>query len=95
MNPSKISGVCGRLLCCLGYECAQYKEMKARLPSVGQTVVTKEGEARVTGSNPLKETVVVQLESDAILEVALSELVTKSDGGEARPRPRRRRRKKT
>ncbi len=95
LNPSKISGVCGRLLCCLGYECAQYKEMKARLPGVGQTVVTKEGEARVTGGNPLKETVVVQLESDAILEVALSELVTKSDGGEARPRPRIRRRKKT
>ncbi|MFC1978826.1 stage 0 sporulation family protein [Chloroflexota bacterium] len=95
LNPSKISGVCGRLLCCLAYECAQYKEMKAKLPGVGQTVVTKEGEARVIGGNPLKETVMVKLESDAILEVALSDLVTKNNGEGARSRPRRRRGNKT
>ena len=95
LNPSKISGVCGRLLCCLGYECAQYKEMKAKLPAVGSTVVTKDGEARVVGGNALKETVVVQLESEARLEVPLSDLVAKNDGAEAKPRSRRRRRKKT
>jgi len=95
LNPSKISGVCGRLLCCLGYECAQYKEMKAKLPAIGSTVVTKEGEARVVGGNPLKETVLVQLDSEARLEVPLSDLVGKNDRAGANPRPRRRRRKKT
>jgi len=97
LNPSKISGVCGRLLCCLGYECSQYKEMKAKLPHVGSIVVTKEGEARVKGGNPLKETVTVQLESDAILEIPLADLVTKTEAEapSPAPRPRRRRRKKT
>jgi len=92
LNPAKISGVCGRLLCCLGYECAQYKEMKAKLPAVGSTVMTHEGEAKVIGGNPLKETVVAKLESDAILEVPLSALVKKGDA-EVKPRMRRRRRK--
>jgi cell fate regulator YaaT (PSP1 superfamily) len=92
LNPAKISGVCGRLLCCLGYECAQYKEMKAKLPAVGSTVITNEGEARVIGGNPLKETVVAKLESDAILEVPLSDLVKKGEA-EGKPRMKRRRRK--
>ncbi len=92
LNPAKISGVCGRLLCCLGYECAQYKEMKAKLPTVGSTVVTSEGEARVIGGNPLKETVVAKLESDAILEVRLSDLVKKGNA-KVEPRIKRRRRK--
>ncbi|MFC1998211.1 stage 0 sporulation family protein [Chloroflexota bacterium] len=95
LNPSKISGVCGRLLCCLGYECSQYKEMKAKLPHVGSIVVTKEGEARVKGGNPLKETVTVQLASDAILEIPLADLVTKTEAEAPPPRPRRGRRKKT
>jgi cell fate regulator YaaT (PSP1 superfamily) len=94
LNPSKISGVCGRLLCCLGYECAQYKEMKEKLPHVGSIVTTKEGEAKVIGGNPLKETVSVRLESDAIVEVPLLDLVTKTEA-EVPARPRRRRRKKT
>ncbi|MBT7290607.1 MAG: stage 0 sporulation family protein [Chloroflexi bacterium] len=97
LNPGKISGVCGRLLCCLGYECAQYKEMKASLPRGGTIVTTSEGEAKVVGSNTLKQTVTVQLESDARIEVALSDLVTKKEPEPAissAPKPKRRRRRK-
>jgi len=74
LNPMKISGVCGRLMCCLGYESEQYHLMKERLPKVGQRVSTTMGEATVVGSNPLKETVLVELESQAKVELPLSEV---------------------
>jgi len=72
LNPMKISGLCGRLLCCLGYENEQYQIMKDKLPKEGQQVSTPMGVASVTGGNPLKETVSVKLESGAIVEFPLS-----------------------
>ena len=74
LNPMKISGVCGRLMCCLGYENEQYREMKGKLPKVGQQVSTPVGEATVAGRNPLKETVLVKLESGATVELPLNEV---------------------
>ena len=74
LNPMKISGVCGRLMCCLGYESEQYREMKGKLPRVGQQVSTPMGEATVAGRNPLKETVLVKLESGATVELPLNEV---------------------
>jgi len=74
LNPANISGVCGRLLCCLAYENEQYRVMKQKLPAPGKHVTTKVGEAKVIGCNPLKETVTVQLESEATLELPLSEI---------------------
>jgi cell fate regulator YaaT (PSP1 superfamily) len=69
LDPMKISGVCGRLLCCLGYEHGQYREMKEAMPHKGQTVNTPAGTGRVVSVNPLKETVFVELESQATIEV--------------------------
>ena len=74
LNPMKISGACGRLLCCLVYESEQYREMKEKMPKDGQRVSTPMGEAKVVGSNPLKETVLVELESKATVELHLSEV---------------------
>jgi len=74
LNPMRISGVCGRLLCCLGYECEQYRAMKGKLPKEGQRVSIPMGIARVVGGNPLKETVLVELESGARVELPLSEV---------------------
>jgi len=74
LNPMKISGVCGRLMCCLGYENEQYQIMKKRLPKNGQKISTATGEAKVIGSNPLKETVLVEFESEATAELPLSEI---------------------
>ncbi|MFC1941981.1 stage 0 sporulation family protein [Chloroflexota bacterium] len=74
LNPMKISGVCGRLMCCLGYEGEQYRLMKAKMPKVGLKVSTQMGEATVVGSNPLKETVLVELESKATVELPLSDV---------------------
>jgi cell fate regulator YaaT (PSP1 superfamily) len=74
LNPMKISGVCGRLMCCLAYESEQYRAMKEKLPKVGQRVSTTMGEAKVVGTNPLKGTVLVELESEATVELPLSEV---------------------
>ena len=74
LNPMKISGACGRLLCCLVYENEQYRNMKEKMPKEGQQVSTPMGVASVVGSNPLKETVLVELESKATVELSLSEV---------------------
>ena len=79
LNPMKISGVCGRLLCCLGYESEQYNLMKEKLPEDGQLVSTAMGVARVVGTNPIKGTVSVQLESQATVELPLSEVNTEEE----------------
>lgn len=79
LNPMKISGVCGRLLCCLTYENEQYHNMKEKLPKEGQRVSTPMGIASVIGSNPLKETVSVELESGINLELPLSEVTIENE----------------
>jgi len=74
LNPMKISGICGRLLCCLGYESDLYHAMKGELPKTGQRVSTPRGEAKVVGGNPLKEAVLVRLESGATVELSLRQV---------------------
>ena len=63
LNPLKISGVCGRLLCCLNYEQEHYAEVKSRMPKVNKQVDTEFGPGRVASLNVLKETVTVQFET--------------------------------
>jgi len=84
LNPMKISGICGRLMCCLGYESKLYHMMKGKLPKDGKQVNTPMGGARVVGSNPLKETVAVELDSGATVEFQLDEIAT--DGRPVPPR---------
>jgi cell fate regulator YaaT (PSP1 superfamily) len=74
LNPMKISGVCGRLLCCLAYESGQYQSLKKQLPKVGTQVSTAMGPAKVVGGNPLKETVLVETESQGNVEIPLAEI---------------------
>jgi cell fate regulator YaaT (PSP1 superfamily) len=80
LNPMKISGVCGRLMCCLVYENEQYQQIKEKLPKNGQRVSTAMGVAKVVGNNPLKETVIVELESGATAELPLNEITFEDKG---------------
>lgn len=64
LNPSKVSGVCGRLLCCLSYENEQYRQMKAVMPKLGQTIETPGGAGQVVSLHLLKELVTVRLETE-------------------------------
>lgn len=78
LNPMKISGICGRLMCCLVYESEQYRIMREKLPKEGQLVTTASGAGKVIGTNPLTETVMVQLdESEATVELPLNEVTLK------------------
>jgi cell fate regulator YaaT (PSP1 superfamily) len=63
LNPMKISGVCGRLLCCLNYEQQMYLDARANMPRVNKIVDTEFGPGRVVAVNVLKQTVTVQLET--------------------------------
>ena len=90
LSPAKISGVCGRLLCCLSHESEQYREMKEKLPQVGQRVYTSLGEATVVGCNPLKETVMIQLESEVVVELPLAEVAGEGNSAQQEGRGKRR-----
>ena len=60
LNPSKISGNCGRLMCCLKYEQEVYEEKLKRLPKIGAIVKTSEGTGEVCGVETLKEIIKVK-----------------------------------
>lgn len=76
LNPMKISGVCGRLLCCLAYESKDYACMKKMMPQPKQEISTRWGRAKVLSTDLFKETVTIELlDSEVVKEVALTELV--------------------
>ncbi len=69
LNPTKISGVCGRLMCCLKYEDDNYVQTRKRMPKLGKDVETPEGFGTVIDLNILKETVTVRIHRDDSNEV--------------------------
>ena len=62
LNPTKISGVCGRLMCCLKYEQDQYEAIRKKMPKVGKEVITPDGPGVVWELNVIKETVRVRIQ---------------------------------
>lgn len=72
LNPSRISGVCGRLKCCLAYEMPVYKAIKDALPRIGEAYVTEEGPGRVVDITVVGEAFAVELEeSGAVVFIRL------------------------
>ena len=69
LNPTKISGVCGRLMCCLSYEHKCYKESAKGLPRMSQKVKTKDGLGKVIDVNYLKRIAVVELEDGRHIKI--------------------------
>ena len=66
LNPAKISGNCGRLMCCLKYEQNVYEEKLQRLPNIGAIVKTPDGKGEVDGIETLKEIVKVKFKDGEI-----------------------------
>ncbi|WP_010294000.1 PSP1 domain-containing protein [Clostridium senegalense] len=64
LNPTKISGICGRLMCCLNYEQKTYEETRKKLPKVGSIVSTVDGEGEVISNSVVKESVRVKIKVD-------------------------------
>jgi cell fate regulator YaaT (PSP1 superfamily) len=63
LNPTKISGICGRLMCCLNYEQSTYEDIRKRLPKVGSVVETSKGKGDVVSNSVVNEKVKVKLRS--------------------------------
>jgi cell fate regulator YaaT (PSP1 superfamily) len=74
LNPTKISGVCGRLMCCLAYEFPTYMELKKDLPRVGKHIVTPAGKGKVVRQNVLSKTVTVELEEGREITIDVSKI---------------------
>ena len=74
LDPSKISGRCGRLMCCLRFEDKTYDELKRELPRKGTRVATPEGEGEVVGHEILKQVVTVELPEDRELIFPLNQI---------------------
>ena len=73
LNPPKISGICGRLMCCLNYEYETYKALAKGLPREGERVNTNEGKGKVTNVNVFKRSATVELEDGKMVEVVYRE----------------------
>ena len=74
LNPEKISGLCGRLMCCLAYEYDGYLEMKKDMPRCGKVVQTTEGQGRVIRQNILQGQVSVELEDGKEICIPVKDL---------------------
>lgn len=64
LNPTKISGICGRLMCCLNYEQSTYESIRKKLPKVGSIVGTNDGKGEVVSNSTVKESVRVRIRMD-------------------------------
>jgi cell fate regulator YaaT (PSP1 superfamily) len=76
LDPSKISGRCGRLKCCLRFEQDVYEEFQKQLPSPGSRVVTPKGKGRVLAQEILARKVLVEFEDGRRLPVGVDEILT-------------------
>lgn len=76
LDPTKISGRCGRLKCCLRYEYDTYEEYRRDLPNVGAIVVTRQGQGKVVGQEILARKLLVQYEDSRQLLADLADVLT-------------------
>ncbi len=74
LNPSKISGNCGRLLCCLRYEVDLYREVKKKFPSVGTRVKTTQGVGTISRIDVFREEALLFNEEDVLCRVKSEEI---------------------
>ncbi len=86
LNPTKISGACGRLMCCLAYEYDYYKESKKRFPKVGTRLIYQGKDAVVTACDVLRSTVKL-LVKDVPTEISIQEYEEAKKGETKPPEP--------
>ncbi len=75
LNPTKISGMCGRLMCCLSYEHSFYDKATRNIPQVGKKVETTKGKGKVLRHNVLKESLTILLDSYEEVDITYSDIV--------------------
>lgn len=80
LNPQKISGVCGRLMCCLRYEYDAYKDFKSRAPKVGATIQTPDGPLKVSNLDVPREIVEIRTEDGKTVKIPLADMDEPAEG---------------
>ena len=70
LNPPKISGICGRLMCCLGFEYETYRHLLRGLPHQGERLHTPQGKGKVISVNMFKRKITVELEDGRHVEIS-------------------------
>lgn len=90
LNPTKISGLCGRLMCCLKYEQETYEQSRKRMPRVGKEIITPDGPGTVQDINVLGEVIRVRIaQGDAyeVREYPFDDCSRPPQGEAPKPRP--------
>ena len=86
LNPAKISGICGRLMCCLKYESNLYAGAPCRKqapPKPGARVIAPDGEGNVIAVDPARNTVSVKRGDGSVSQLPIAEVAEKEDAGSA------------
>ncbi|HOI06813.1 MAG TPA: regulatory iron-sulfur-containing complex subunit RicT [Deltaproteobacteria bacterium] len=79
LNPTKISGLCGKLKCCLAYEKESYSNLIDNLPKTGKKVFIQEGEAVVVSINIINQTFVAKLTDRRFIKCKVSDILTEEE----------------
>ena len=79
LNPSKISGLCGKLKCCLAYEKESYANLIENLPKSGKTVYLEQGEAMVVSINVINQTFIAKLQDRRFIKAKPTDILSKEE----------------
>lgn len=86
LNPGNISGLCGKLMCCIRYEDDNYREYRKTMPKVGSMVTTVDGEAKVTNVNYISQVVTVRFDDGNMTSYPISDLTDRKQQSTSRDR---------
>ncbi len=75
LNPTKISGQCGRLMCCLTYENETYRDLLEKVPKIGKKVKTSSGEGKVIRHNVICNRLIIQSEDGSEIETTIDDII--------------------
>ena len=89
LDPTKISGRCGRLKCCLRYEFDTYQELASQLPTVGSEILTRDGAAKVLGHDILSQQLMIKTDDHRRILIHASDVVQVTHAA-VEPKPARR-----
>jgi hypothetical protein len=79
LNPTKISGICGKLKCCLAYEKESYANLIDNLPKAGKMVFLEQGEAIVISINVINQTFIAKLADRRFVKSKVSDILTEEE----------------
>ncbi|MBC8433705.1 MAG: stage 0 sporulation family protein [Desulfobacterales bacterium] len=75
LNPTKISGLCGRLMCCLTFEYEAYQTLRTQFPKIGKTITTKNGQGKVIRHNPICNRIAIRLDGGQDIEIEVDKII--------------------